>query len=164
MDCSLPGFFFPGLLRQEYENDLPFPSPEDFPDRGTQPGLLLGRWILFHWAMWETHIVHNFIYLKFLENGKHSVLMHTHTHTQQDKNCLEIRMEAVISYNSREEVRCNGYVLKLIFDDKCITIQYIFIKIINWYLLLTWMNFMVYKLYSIKASKKKEVFIKVLIK
>ena len=55
----------------------------------------------------------------------------THTHTQEDKNCLEIRMEAVISYNSREEVRCNGYVLKLIFDDKCITIQYIFIKIIN---------------------------------
>ena len=46
MDSSLPGFFFPGLLRQEYESELPFPSPEDLPDptQGSNPGLLHFRW------------------------------------------------------------------------------------------------------------------------
>ena len=43
-----------GLPRQEYWSGLPFPSPGIFPPpQGLNPGLLPGRWILYHWATWE---------------------------------------------------------------------------------------------------------------
>ena len=37
MDCSPPGSSVHGLLRQEYWNGLPFPSPEHLPDPGIKP-------------------------------------------------------------------------------------------------------------------------------
>ena len=37
-DYSLPGSSVHGFSRQEYWNGLPFPSPEDIPDSGTEPG------------------------------------------------------------------------------------------------------------------------------
>ena len=42
-----------GFPRQEYWSGLPFPSPGDLPNpHGSNP-LLLGRWVLSHWATWE---------------------------------------------------------------------------------------------------------------
>ena len=38
MDCSLPGSPSIGFSRQEYWSGLPFPSPEDLPDPGIEPG------------------------------------------------------------------------------------------------------------------------------
>ena len=37
--------------RQEYWSGLPFPSPGNLPDSGTEPCLLLGKQILYHWAI-----------------------------------------------------------------------------------------------------------------
>ena len=39
--------------RQEYWSGLPFPSPGIFLTHGSNPCLLLGRWILYHWASRE---------------------------------------------------------------------------------------------------------------
>ena len=36
-DCSPPGFSAMEFSRQEYWSGLPFPSPEDLPDLGTEP-------------------------------------------------------------------------------------------------------------------------------
>ena len=41
MDCSLPslpGSSVHGISQQEYWSGLPFPSPEDLPDPGIEPG------------------------------------------------------------------------------------------------------------------------------
>ena len=38
MDYSPPGFSVHGILRQEYWRGLPFPSPRDLPDPGTESG------------------------------------------------------------------------------------------------------------------------------
>ena len=38
MDYSLPGSSVHGFSRQEYWSGLPFPSPEDLPESGTEPG------------------------------------------------------------------------------------------------------------------------------
>ena len=38
MDCSLPGSPSMRFSRQEYWSGLPFPSPEDLPNPGTEPG------------------------------------------------------------------------------------------------------------------------------
>ena len=38
MDCSLPGSSVHGIFRQEYWSGLPFPSPGDLPNPGTEPG------------------------------------------------------------------------------------------------------------------------------
>ena len=37
-DCSLPGSSVHGFSRQEYWSGLPFPSPEDLPNPGIEPG------------------------------------------------------------------------------------------------------------------------------
>ena len=37
MDCSSPGPLSMGFPRQEYWSRLPFPSPGDLPDSGTEP-------------------------------------------------------------------------------------------------------------------------------
>ena len=37
-----------GFSRQEYWSGLPFPSPEDLPDPGIEPGLLHCRQTLYH--------------------------------------------------------------------------------------------------------------------
>ena len=37
MDCIPPGFSVMGVFRQEYWSGLPFPSPGDLPDSGTEP-------------------------------------------------------------------------------------------------------------------------------
>ena len=37
-----------GCSRQEYRSGLPFPSPEDLPDTGSNPCLLHCRWTLYH--------------------------------------------------------------------------------------------------------------------
>ena len=37
MDCSPAGDSVHGFSRQEYWSGLPFPSPEDLPDSGTEP-------------------------------------------------------------------------------------------------------------------------------
>ena len=36
MDCSPPGSFVHGILQQEYWSGLPFPSPGDLPNPGTE--------------------------------------------------------------------------------------------------------------------------------
>ena len=38
---------------QDYWSGLPFSSPGDLPTQGSNPCLLLGRQILYHWATWE---------------------------------------------------------------------------------------------------------------
>ena len=38
MDYSLPGSSVHGFSGQEYWGGLPFPSPEDLPDPGIEPG------------------------------------------------------------------------------------------------------------------------------
>ena len=52
-----------GFSRREYWNELPFPSPGDFPDQGIEPKspALIGRWIRYHWASREalTHYLYN---------------------------------------------------------------------------------------------------------
>ena len=40
--------------RQEYWSELPFPSPGDLPNPGIKPISCSGRWILDHYATWET--------------------------------------------------------------------------------------------------------------
>ena len=40
MDCSPPGSSVHGISRQEYCIGLPFPSPEDLPNPGIEPGSL----------------------------------------------------------------------------------------------------------------------------
>ena len=48
--------------RQEYWSGLPFPSPEDLPDPGTEPLVsCISRWILYHWATKEAL---SFLYLQ----------------------------------------------------------------------------------------------------
>ena len=47
-----------GFPRQEYWNGLPFPPPGDLLDPGIElasPASIpsIGRWILYHWAIWE---------------------------------------------------------------------------------------------------------------
>ena len=37
MECSLPGCLSIGFSRQEYWNELPVPSPGDFPEPGIKP-------------------------------------------------------------------------------------------------------------------------------
>ena len=43
-----------GFSRQKYWSGLPFPSPGDLPDPGTEPGSVtspaLARWVLYHCA------------------------------------------------------------------------------------------------------------------
>ena len=41
MDCRLPGPGVHVFFRQEYWTGLPFPSPRDFSDQGTQPASLV---------------------------------------------------------------------------------------------------------------------------
>ena len=38
MNCSLPGSSVHGILQATYWSGLPFPSPGDLPDPGTEPG------------------------------------------------------------------------------------------------------------------------------
>ena len=38
MDYSLPGFSLHGIFQAKYWSGLPFPSPEDLPDPGIEPG------------------------------------------------------------------------------------------------------------------------------
>ena len=40
--------------RQDYLNGLPFPPPGDLPNPGIKPISCSGRWILDHYATWET--------------------------------------------------------------------------------------------------------------
>ena len=47
-DGSPPASSVHGILQQEHWSGLPFPSPEDLPDPGIDPGLLLCRQILYH--------------------------------------------------------------------------------------------------------------------
>ena len=49
--CQLPLSI--GFPRQEDWSGLPFPSPGDLPDPGSNPNLRLGRWILYLRATWE---------------------------------------------------------------------------------------------------------------
>ena len=68
MDCSPPGSF-PSMRfsRQEYWSGLPFPSPEDLPDPGIEPGLPHCRQTLYCWATREA-LVEGF--LSYIKKGK----------------------------------------------------------------------------------------------
>ena len=46
--CSPPGSSVHRILQQEYWSGLPFPSAEDLPHQGLNPGLLHCRWNLNH--------------------------------------------------------------------------------------------------------------------
>ena len=54
MDCSPPGSSVQGISQARLKwSGLPFPSPREiFPTQGSNPCLLLGRQILYHWATW----------------------------------------------------------------------------------------------------------------
>ena len=54
MDCSLPDYSV-GFFRQEYWSGLPFPSPGDLPNPGTEPESFIGRQIPYHRTTWEAH-------------------------------------------------------------------------------------------------------------
>ena len=43
--------------RQEYWSGLPFPSPEDLPAPGIKLYLLVGRWVLYHWATFVVQLL-----------------------------------------------------------------------------------------------------------
>ena len=47
MDCSSPGSSVHGISQAGIPERLPFPSPEDIPDRGIEPVFLHCRWILY---------------------------------------------------------------------------------------------------------------------
>ena len=47
LDCGPPGSSVHGIPRQEHWSGLPFPSPGDLPDHGSNPGLLKCRQILY---------------------------------------------------------------------------------------------------------------------
>ena len=53
---SLKGSLKSESVRQEYWSRLLFPSLEIFLTQASYPCLLLGRWILYHWAIWEVHL------------------------------------------------------------------------------------------------------------
>ena len=48
MDCGPPGSSVRGILQARILEWIAFPSPEDLPDPGTEPGLLHCRRILYH--------------------------------------------------------------------------------------------------------------------
>ena len=49
MDCGLPGSSVHGdFSRQENRSGLPCPFPGQLPTQGSNPDLLLFRWILYH--------------------------------------------------------------------------------------------------------------------
>ena len=60
MDCSWPGFLPMGFYRREYWSGLPFPSPGDLPDPGTETQVsyisCISRQILYHCASWEARV------------------------------------------------------------------------------------------------------------
>ena len=51
--CQVP--LSMAFARQEYWSGLLLPHPGDLPTQESNPCLLLGRWILYHWAAWEAH-------------------------------------------------------------------------------------------------------------
>ena len=53
MDYSPPGPSVHGISQQEYWSRLPFPSPGDPPDQGSNPDLLHSRHIFAVWATRE---------------------------------------------------------------------------------------------------------------
>ena len=53
-----------GFSRQEYLSGLPFPSPGDLPNLGSNPCLLHCRWILYHWVTWEAPQKHEVLEYK----------------------------------------------------------------------------------------------------
>ena len=48
MHCRLPHCSVHGIFQQEYWSGLPFPSPEDLPDPGIEPGLPHCKQMLYH--------------------------------------------------------------------------------------------------------------------
>ena len=76
MDCSPPGFSVHGILRQEWWNGLPFPSPGDLPDQGIKPGSPAlqaeslpseptGKWLI-QFAVWRALTVFTLLCLSEL--------------------------------------------------------------------------------------------------
>ena len=55
MNCSPPGSSIHGIFRQEYWSGLPFPSPGDLPDPGTEP-----------WVQSEDMLSDISVYISFL--------------------------------------------------------------------------------------------------
>ena len=53
IDCNLLSFSVRGILQQEHCTALPFPSPEDLPTQGLNPGPLHCRQVLYHWSYRE---------------------------------------------------------------------------------------------------------------
>ena len=56
MDCSRPGASVHGASQVRILGELPFPSPGDLPEPGTEPTSpvsYIGRWILYHYATWK---------------------------------------------------------------------------------------------------------------
>ena len=52
MDCSPPGSSVRGIFQARM--GCHFLIQRIFPTQGLNPGILLGRWILYHWATRET--------------------------------------------------------------------------------------------------------------
>lgn len=99
-------------------------------------------------------MLYNFIYVKFLEKRKCNT---THTHVTIAWGYYR---EQWLTTLGMKKFGVDGYILKLIFGEECMTIQ-VYIYSSHWHLQLTWVNFMAWKAYSIKVSKEKETFNKV---
>ena len=76
-----------GFLRQEYWSGLPFPfSRASSQPRDWTQASCNGRWILYHWATWEVHVIylHTAMYV-FLQADSSS---HFHCSIYQLRICL----------------------------------------------------------------------------
>ena len=68
MDCCLTSSSVHGIFQARILGRLPFPTLGDLPHPGTEPTSCvsyIGRWIIYHWATWETpsndHSRYNFM-------------------------------------------------------------------------------------------------------
>ena len=80
LDGSLLGSSARGLPMQEHWSGLPFVTPRDLPDPGTDPRLCVcfGRWIRNYCSTWEGHW-----HLHLWRNTK---LFKSHNHSQTHEN------------------------------------------------------------------------------
>ena len=56
-----------GFSRQEYWSGLPCPPPRDLPNPEIKPASQIScidRWVLYHWATWEAHLINYITYIQ----------------------------------------------------------------------------------------------------
>ena len=79
MDYSWSGSSVHGISRQEYLSGLPFPSPGNLPNQGTELTSPAWQFILYHWATREAPRQYEWAGRSF----RHT---YTHTHSKRERN------------------------------------------------------------------------------